>query len=104
MEVGDKLKFDGERQRYTVQAFNDRFIIATKPFNARKTYLYTIVDRQEKRRGPIGLVFGPPEDVDTPDGAQCVLDEMMEKEWQVSYRHNKLLTDGEIEALSCPPK
>ena len=50
VEVGDKIKFKSEKQRYTVKACNDRFAIATKPFNARKTFLYTIIDFRNKIR------------------------------------------------------
>ena len=49
-KVGDKIKFTSEKQRYTIKACNERFIIATKPFNARKTFLYTIVDLKEGLR------------------------------------------------------
>ena len=49
-KVGDKIKFKSEVQRYTIRACNDRFIIASKPFNARKTFMYTLVDLQEKER------------------------------------------------------
>jgi hypothetical protein len=41
-----------------VQARNERFLVCTKPFNCRKTVLYTIVDLVEKIRGLEGLVFG----------------------------------------------
>lgn len=50
-KTGDKIKFKSEKQRYTIRACDKRFIIATKPFNARKTFLYTIVDLKEKIRG-----------------------------------------------------
>jgi hypothetical protein len=50
-KVGDKIKFKKEKQRYTIRACDERFIIATKPFNARKTYFYVIVDLVEKIRG-----------------------------------------------------
>ena len=39
LKVDDKILFAEEKQRYTVQARNDRFIICTKPFNPRKTFL-----------------------------------------------------------------
>lgn len=50
-KVGDKVKFKQEKQRYTVRACNDRFLICTKPFNVKKTYLYTIVDLEKGIRG-----------------------------------------------------
>jgi hypothetical protein len=49
-KVGDKIKFTTEKHRYTIRACNERFIIATKPFNAQKTFLYTIVDLEEGLR------------------------------------------------------
>lgn len=51
VSVGDKLKFKSEKQRYTVRACDNKFVIATKPFNARKTYLYTIIDIDARERG-----------------------------------------------------
>jgi len=54
---GEKIKFVEEKQRYTIQACDDRFLICTKPMNAKRTVLYTVVDLQEKIRGTEGLVF-----------------------------------------------
>ena len=99
MKMGDKIKFDGERQRYTVQAATDQFIIATKPFNARSTYLYTVVDRQRKVRGRVGFVFGLPCDVDSQSGADKCLRTMAKHDVGVSHRNYKELTPGEIGAL-----
>lgn len=50
INVGDKLKFKSEKIRYTVTACDERFVIATKPFNPKKTFLYTIIDLVEKKR------------------------------------------------------
>ena len=52
-----KIKFKEEKQRYTIQASNDRFLICTKPFNPKKTVLYTIVDLEKKIRGTENLIF-----------------------------------------------
>lgn len=56
-KVGDKIKFAEDKQRYTIQACDERFLICTKPFNPKKTVLYTIVDLKENIRGPDNLVF-----------------------------------------------
>ena len=56
-KVGDKIKFRSEKQRYTIQACNERFLVCTKPFNLQKTVLYTIVDLQENIRGTENTVF-----------------------------------------------
>ena len=106
MKIGDKIKMCGERTRYTVQGFDDRFIIATKPHFGEK--LYTIIDKQELRRGPINMVLGLPlmgdAEIDSPEGAEEVLTFMREETgghdtWGVSRRNNLPLTQNEIVQL-----
>lgn len=53
-----KIKFKGEKQRYTVQAAGKRYLVCTKPFNAKKTVLYTIIDLKEEVRFMVELVTG----------------------------------------------
>jgi len=95
-----KMKFDGERQRYTVMAHNERFAIMTKPFNARKTYLYTITDLVRGVRGPCNLIFGLPCDVNTPGGAEEAIGYIERGEMEVSYRKCVDLSASEAEALA----
>jgi hypothetical protein len=95
-----RMKFDGERQRYTVWAHNKRFAIMTKPFNARKTYLYTITDLERGVRGPCNFIFGLPCDVDTPEGAAEAMKRLVAGEMEVSYRRSKDLSTGETATLS----
>ena len=57
VDVGTKIKFVDETQRYTVQASNRFYSICTKPFNAKKTVIYTIVDWYNKLRGTEDLIF-----------------------------------------------
>jgi len=99
MKIGDKFKFDAEAQRYTVRACNDRFTVMTKPFNARKTYLYTITDNERGERGPCDLIFGPPCDLDNSDGAAEALAMLASGEMAVSYRRGIPLTEGETKLL-----
>jgi hypothetical protein len=56
--VGDRLWFRGEKRPYTIQARNERFLVCNKPFAARHTTIYTIVDLEENVRGPENLIFG----------------------------------------------
>lgn len=56
--VGSKIKFESEKQRYTVQASDERYAVCNKPMNALKTVLYTIVDFKNNIRGTENLVFG----------------------------------------------
>lgn len=58
-KVGDKIWFAEEVQGYTVRARNNRFIICTKPFNPKRTVLYTIIDLEREVRGPCNMIFGP---------------------------------------------
>lgn len=95
-----KIKMDGERQRYTVMARNDRFVIMTKPFNAQRTYLYTIADLQRGVRGPCNLIFGLPCDVNTRDGAVEALKKIEDGEMEVSFRRCVDLSGNEIAALA----
>ncbi len=104
MKIGDKVKFATEKQRYTLQAFNERFFILTKPFNAQKTYLYTIVDLEREVRGACDLIFGLPHDCDNPENAAICLkylegfeDEYGHHEMGVSYRKYQDLTEQELE-------
>lgn len=73
MKVGDKIKFRSEKQRYTVRACNERFAVCTKPFNPRKTVLYTVIDFQRGIRGTENLIFGAGAETDE----QCA--EMLER-------------------------
>lgn len=97
--VGQKVKFDSEVQRYTVQACNDRFAVLTKPFNAKRTYLYTITDLEESRRGAVDRVFGLTRDVDSHDGAKEQLSDLVAGVEGISRRNTVPLSACEIEQL-----
>lgn len=98
--VTPKVRLDGERQRYTVQARNDRFVIMTKPFNAQHTYLYTIADLQRGVRGPCNLIFGLPCDVNTLAGATEALGWIERGEMEVSHRRCVTLTESDVAAIT----
>lgn len=55
--VGTLIWLEGEKQKYTVQVASERYLICTKPFNAQKTVLYTILDLKDLVRGTDNLVF-----------------------------------------------
>lgn len=100
--TAEKIKMCSETQRYTVQASNERFAVMTKPFNARKTYLYCISDLQRGVRGPYNFIFGVPfeEELNTVEGAEKALALLVAGEMDVSYRHNRDLTEPEITQIS----
>ena len=90
--IGTKIKFKGEKQRYTVQASNGVFTICTKPFNARKTVLYTVISWLENVRGTENLIFG----MGTETRQQCeeMLERLTQGESEVSHR-NRITLDIE---------
>ncbi len=100
MKHGDKFKADGERNRYTVMAANDRFSIMVKPFAPKKTYIYTIADLELGVRGPCDLIFGPPYALDTQDGARLAMEMLTNGEMSVSRRNCVSLTDAERSQLN----
>lgn len=57
MFVNCKIKFESEKQRYTVKRLNKNFAICVKPFNPLKTCLYTIIDFKKNIRGRHDLIF-----------------------------------------------
>jgi len=84
IKVGSKIKFEREKQRYTVQACDDRFVICTKPMNALKTVLYTIIDFKRNERGPDNLVFSF--GYETKKQCKENLKMLQENEMEVSYK------------------
>lgn len=84
--VGSKVKFAEEKQAYTVQASNVAFTILTKPFNARKTVLYTIIDWKYNIRGTENLVFGF--GAESKQDCEEMLERLTQGESQVSSRNN----------------
>ena len=56
--VGCKVTFAEEKQPYRVRAASERYLICTKPFNPRRTVLYTVIDLVERVRGTENLIFG----------------------------------------------
>ena len=89
------IKFKEEKQRYTIQAFNDRFLICTKPFNPRKTVLYTIVDLEKKIRGTEDLIFCM--GYETQELCEEALERLVTGESEISHRNRIELNIKEIE-------
>lgn len=87
--VGSKIWFRGEKQGYTVRTSNVAFCILTKPFNARKTVLYTIIDWESQVRGVENLVFGA--GAETDEQCQEMLKRLTEGETEISSRNYTLI-------------
>ena len=86
MKVGDKVKFAEEKQRYTVQAKGERYIVLTKPFNLRKTVLYTVVDTEKNIRGTENLIFCM--GAETRKDCEEMLQRLESGQTEVSHRNN----------------
>jgi hypothetical protein len=83
--AGAKIKFFEERCRYTIRAADGRWFVCTKPFNLRRTTLYTIIDLERQERGRENLVFGM--GFETDEDCQRALERLENGESEVSYRH-----------------
>jgi hypothetical protein len=84
-KVGDKVRFAEEKQAYTVQARSERFLICTKPFNPRRTVLYTVVDLVQRVRGTENLIFGM--GAETREDCEQMLNRLERGDSEVSYRN-----------------
>jgi len=90
--VGSKLKFAGEKQRYTVRASNRFFSVCTKPLNIHKTVLYTVIDWHHQIRGTENLVFGM--GAETDDECEEMLQRLTNAKSDISHRNwSKLLLE-----------
>lgn len=56
-KIGDKIWFSSEKNPYRVMACDNRYLVCTKPFNFKKTVLYTIIDLDKNIRGVENLIF-----------------------------------------------
>lgn len=83
--VGDKIKFLEDKKPYKIQACNENYIIVTKPFNLKHTFLYVIVDFKNCVRGADNYkCFHNYED---PKEAAEAIEELEKGELEVSYRN-----------------
>lgn len=85
MKVGQKIKFKEEKQRYTIQACNKRYAVCIKPFNPKKTVLYTIVDLKEKIRGTENLILS--EGAETREQCEEMLERIVSGKTEISHRN-----------------
>lgn len=91
-KVGDKIYFQEEKKPYKIIARNDNYMVCTKPFNLKKTYLYTIVSIWEGIRGPDSLIFGPEYNYNDPIDAEKAIAKLEERDrlggcFDISHRH-----------------
>ena len=92
--VGDKVYVPTDKRPYTVRARDDRYIICTKPFYARRTVLYFIIDLVDKWRAPDNMIFCS--GYETDEDCKERLKELQDGKIQLSRRRGIPL-DIEIE-------
>lgn len=85
LKKGDQIKFRQEKHKYKVLKANKRFAICIKPFNVRKTYLYTIIDFEKKICGPENLIFNCT-DLQTQRGVREMFVRLARGKSEISYR------------------
>lgn len=56
-KVGDRIYIKRQAIGYKIQARDNRYVIATKPYNIKHTVLYFIIDTLLDIRGPDDRVF-----------------------------------------------
>ncbi len=86
ISVGQKVYFEGEKLPYVAKAAGDRFVILTKPFNLKKTVLYTIIDYNKGVRGTNNCVFNVYDYKKQADIEECLKD-LESGETEVSHRN-----------------
>lgn len=95
LKIGDKIKFKSEKQKYTVKAKSDRFLICTKPYNLKRTVIYIIIDLERLVRGANNLIFNMYDYKVQEDIDQCLKDLELDETLEVSHR-NCVKLDVEI--------
>ena len=85
-KVGDKIKFAEEKSPYTIRACDNRYLICTKPYNPKRTVLYTIVDLQEGIRGANFFIFNIYDYVFTSECRLCLRD-LISGQCEISHRN-----------------
>jgi len=86
LERGTRVKFEAEKGAYTVKARSERFAICTKPFNPKRTVIYTIVDFERDVRGANNLIFNIYDYAKQEDIDACLRD-LEAGNVEVSYRN-----------------
>jgi hypothetical protein len=96
IKVGTKIFFEKEIRPYMVKAHNDRYAICTKPYNPKRTVLYTIIDFKNKQRAPNWWIFNIYDYKVQADIEQCLKD-LETGECELSKRRAVSLDIIEIE-------
>ena len=84
VEIGDKVYIPNHKRPFKVRARDDRYIICTKPFNAKHTVIYFIIDLVDKWRAPDNMIFCA--GYETDEDCQNRLQQLQNGEIELSRR------------------
>ena len=85
--VWSLIWFKWQKRPFTVQASNIHFVICTKPFAAKNTVLYTIIDWYEDVRWADNLIFWYQWWYETKEWCEEALKMLMDWDMEVSHRN-----------------
>ncbi len=89
LNKGQLVWFDGESMPYEVRANDEKFAICTKPFEAKKIVIYTIVNFEKEIRGTENLVFCM--GFETTEDCEDALVRLQKGESEISRRNSVIL-------------
>jgi hypothetical protein len=103
LNVGDRVKFDGDRRWWDVRAADDRYVILTRQaaFQPAGIPVYTIVDWERDLRGPCNRLKNgwDMEDPDGPEKLLTALNSTGVDRVEVSGRRNTPVVFGEVRTV-----
>ena len=89
LKKNNKVGFPAGKKPFKVRCANERFAICTQPYNFKpNTVIYTIIDFKRDVRGMDNMVFSC-HDYYTDEDCETALEELINGEMEVSYKHSK---------------
>lgn len=97
VRAGDRIRFAEDKQKYTVKARSERYLVCTKPFNLKRTVIYTVIDIERGVRGTEDLIFGM--GAETREECEEMISRLESGESGVSYRNVVPLKINDVELI-----
>lgn len=86
LQIGDNIYFANYKRPFKVIACSNRWAVCTKPFNIKRTVLYTIIDQEKLIRGTHNLIFNC-FDFSNVGGCRLCLRHLLHGQLEISYRN-----------------
>jgi len=83
---GDRIYVNGQKRAFKVKACDEKYVIATRPYNPQHTVEYFIIDTVEGIRGPDDRVFC--EGYETVEQCEERLKQLQRGELGISWRRH----------------